>query len=166
MASCAFFLGAAVGQEILLLPSILEGEKSFSSLNYLKTDVNPTILSKMASLRTSVDKYLTVGVYTAGVGLAFAGGSLIYNGIKMNDNNVAHFGIRFLTMGFGLVCGMGGKYVDMVNTSEPPTKPKKEPLLERIKNGLRSLFPEPVAVPVYPPHAYAPAQLEDNNIYK
>lgn len=146
--SGAYAADAAMGNNIVIILSLAEGAKFALGFSKHSTGLEQEIKSEALGLPKKAGKFFDVALYGSGV-LATIGGvsSLIY-GVITRDGEALAYGTGLLTNGLGLVFWKTGDYLEKIDAGEPPKKPKKKPVLERIKDGIGGILPQPTPEPV------------------
>ena len=69
-------------------------------------------------------------------------------GVTSGENNYYIKAIADFTFSFGIFSNLYADYISKSSVDEPPKKPKKKPVLERIKEQIGTLLPQPILQPI------------------
>ncbi|MBI5398892.1 hypothetical protein HZB03_05500 [Candidatus Woesearchaeota archaeon] len=93
-------------------------------------------------------KYLNVICYGLGVVQTLVGVGHLVAGAVSGNNQLYVNSISHLTLGLGILGWVSADYMAKSDIGTPPPKPKKKPVLERIKEKVGGLLPQPTPEPV------------------
>jgi len=93
-------------------------------------------------------KYSSVFLYSIGVVETLAGVGQLVAGVVSGNNELYTDSISHLTFGLGILGWVGANYMAKSDIGTPPPKPKKKPVLERIKEKVEKFLPQPTLEPV------------------
>jgi len=113
-----------------------------------KTSLESEIQSEAMGLHAKSWKYINVGIY--GLGLIHTTESTIQivAGVISGNNEWVQEGLNNISYGIGVLSWATANYLHLTDFDPPPPKPKKKPVLEKIKDDLEELLPNPLPEPI------------------
>lgn len=156
------YYGSAIGflANCVITPNIVMGAgvvlgtlRGFCESHRPKSAKEEEMECELRMLPRKTMKYLEVAVYGAGVMTTASGIAHLVAGAITGEDGYYTKAIHELTYGLGFISFISADYVSKSNMGNPPPRPKKKPLFDRIKEKWGALFPEPIPEPA---RAYAP----------
>jgi len=145
------FLGYAVqtsrylsGVTAVLFGAISANPDPWTPKGGLETE----IMSESLGWPSKTIKILTILMYSTGVSETARGLGYLIHGVANNDNESFLTSAKLLSIGIGCLAPFSALYMGRGDYEDPPPKPKKRPILERIKEKIEVLSPQPVPQPV------------------
>lgn len=127
----------------LILPLVSNLLRSSIESSRIKSNLDEQINIELLDIPRKTMKYLNTFMYCAGTHSLVSGiGTAIVSFIYNNDE-LYKFSINDLTFGLGFLSWASANYISKSDIGEPPKKPKKKPIYERIKEGITNLIPKP-----------------------
>ncbi len=147
--------GVSLGSYCALEPSIIMVLPSLACVSNAITNGRFSPKSSLEGEIQSEASFLPKNFvkYTDLIFLGLGSTTLLYNGIKI-INGMASGSSQEMSRGIiraqysiGTILWGFGNYLNKMSFGDPPPKPKKEPLLERLKEKIRFSLPQPSPVP-------------------
>lgn len=146
--SGAFAADAAMGDYSAIILSLGVGAKSLGFFKH-STGLEQEIAFEALGLPKKTSKFIDVTFYGLGVLAIISGASSLIYGAVTRDGEALAYGTGLLSNGLGLVFWKTGDYLEKIDAGEPPKKPKKEPVLDRNKDRIGGILPQPIPVRIY-----------------
>jgi hypothetical protein len=108
-----------------------------------KNNLSDRIRSETYESPSKFYKYSNLLFYTFGILSTSLGVIGLVNELITGDNQSYHHSLNLLGLGIGLVSYSSADYMAKSDLGSPPQKPKKKPVLERIKEKFGELVPPP-----------------------
>ncbi|MBI4154555.1 hypothetical protein HY498_00515 [Candidatus Woesearchaeota archaeon] len=132
---------------IMAIPAASAALKGSIEMARPKSAKHEEIQCETIGLPGKTTKYLNVICYSIGVVETLAGVGYLVAGVSGN-NELYLDSISHLTFGLGMLGWISADYMAKSDIGTPPPEPKKKPVLERIKEKVGELLPQPTPVPV------------------
>lgn len=113
-----------------------------------KSAKHEEIINEAIGLPGKTTKYLRVFCYEIGVVGTLVGAGYLVAGAVSGNNELYMDSINHLSFGLGTLGWISADYMAKSDIGTPPKKPKKKPVLERIKEKFGGLLPQPEPEPV------------------
>ncbi len=109
-----------------------------------KSSKEEEIQSEFIGLPSKTLKYLNVILYGSGIFGTLVGVGHLIAGAVSGNNELYMDSVSHLTWGLGILGLKSADYIAKSDIGTPPPKPKKKPVLERIKDKIGGLLPQPI----------------------
>jgi len=130
---------------IMLIPALSNGMAAVTSReNCPKTSLDSEIQSEAIGLPKKFFKYTHAILYGLGAISTLTRATEIIAGAISGDYGLIKEGLDNIGYGIGVLSWITANYLHQTDFNPPPPKPKKKPILERIKIG--KLLPQPIPV--------------------
>lgn len=113
-----------------------------------KSAKHEEIQDEFLGLPRKTTKYLNVMYYGAGVSMTLIGIVDLIAGAVSENNEWYNHSIKDLSLGLGLLFYTSANYIAKSDIGTPHPKPKKKPVLERIKEKVERFLPQPTPNPI------------------
>ena len=128
---------------IMTIPLVNNLLNSSIKSSRTKSNLHEEINLELRGIPRKTMKYLNTMMYCLGTeSLVMGIGTAIVSFINGNDE-LYRSSIINLTYGLGFLSWTSANYISKSDLGEPPTKPKKKPIYERIMNGITNLILKP-----------------------
>lgn len=104
-----------------------------------KSNLDEEIKLELLNVPRKTMKYINTMMYCLST---ISIGAAIFDFINGNDE-LYRSSINNLTFGLGFLSLTSANYISKADLGEPPTKPKKKPIYQRIREGITNLIPKP-----------------------
>jgi hypothetical protein len=141
----------ASSHDYLWLP--LAGWSAFSgyladlSNHYTVDDLPDDMKEKVEEDFSRFYKGLCLTLYADAAFNLFRGAGYTIDGIMHNNPSHIITGAEDLSFGTSMFLFATATYLGRIKIDDPPKRPKKKPVLERIKEGIYGILPQPIAHP-------------------
>ena len=132
---------------LMAVPAACSALKGSIEIARPKSAKDEEIQSEALGLPAKTIKYSDVICYGLGVAGTLAGAGHLIAGAVSGNNELYLGSINPLSFGLGILGSMGADYMTKSDIGTPPPKPKKKPVLERIKEKLGGLLPQLMPLP-------------------
>lgn len=109
-----------------------------------KSSKEEEIQSEAIGLLPKTAKYVYVISSSLGVIQTLIGVGHLVAGAVSGNNQLYMDSVSHLTWGLGILNWVSADYMAKSDIGTPPSKPKKKPVLERIKDKIGGLLPQPI----------------------
>ena len=145
---------------LMLWPALMNAVYSVTGYSGSKGNLETEVQSEFIGLTKKTLKVLNMVVYGLGISSTAAYLSLIGTGLAIDNPKILEQGINNLGYGMGVLSWMTAHYINKSNFEPPPPKPKRKPVLERVKDKIVQIkekaegliphgIPEPVPVKLF-----------------
>ena len=138
----------------LAVPAANAAYKGLIDMARPKSTKHEEIQSEVIGLPVKIRKYLNVILYGSGVVETLVEVGYLVVGAVSENNELYMDSVNKLSVGLGVLGYISADYMAKSDIGTPPPKPKKKPILERIKEKVRDLLPQPTLEP-FPVQMYS-----------
>lgn len=133
---------------IMAVPATSAALKGSIEMARPKSAKHEEIQNEGIGLPGKTTKYLNVICYGLGVVETLVGVGHLVAGAVSGNNELYMDSMRYLSFGLGTLGWVSADYMAKSGIETPPPKPKKKPVLERIKEKVGRLLPQPTPEPI------------------